>query len=281
VHCASPKFQQTRNDKPQTFSMGELNAVAQVYQPNRVVMEAKSPLVLVGQDGDAGVTVTANWTSAEASASIWTSGPQNAAVVVKGLTATVERGGQTQTLLDSADVEAHIRLAEGDNAAPGAYDLAADVDAKAIAPVDLFLSSSAPIKASFRGTITKIDLHPMPMDERLRDWAANGGTLTITQAQVDRGPSSVKANGTVGLEESGHPSGNLVVALSGVPELAETLKQSGRVPGSVTSLLGVGLSMLGKPTNIDGKAAVEVPLAVTNGKINIGAFPAGKVPRLF
>ncbi|WP_413989901.1 DUF2125 domain-containing protein [Labrys okinawensis] len=280
VHCASPKVEGNRAGKAFSANLGEINAVAQVYQPNKVLLEAKSPMVLVDKDGD-GVTVTSNWTSAEASASIWTSGPQNADMVIKGLTTTVDRGGQTQTMFDTANVEAHIRLAEGANAAPGAYDLAADVDAKAVAPVDLFLGASSPLSATFRGTITRIDLQPMPMEDRLRDWAENGGTLTITQAQLNRGPSSVKASGMVGLETSGHPSGDLVVALSGVPELADTLKQSGRVPASLTSLLGVGLSMLGKPTNIDGKAAVEVPVKVANGKVNIGAFPAGKVPKLF
>jgi hypothetical protein len=280
VHCGNPGMVGTRAGHDFSAKFGAINAVAQVYQPNKVLLEAKGPMVLVDKGGD-GLTVTSNWNSAEASASIWTSGPQNADVVIKGLTTSVDRGGQVQTLLDNANVEAHIRLAEGANAAPGSYDLAADVDAKAIAPVDIFLGASAPLSATFRGTITKIDVQPMPMDERLRDWAENGGTLRITQAQFNRGPSSVKADGTVGLETDGHPSGDLVVALSGVPELADTLKQSGHVPGSLTSLLGVGLSMLGKPTNIDGKAAVEVPVKISNGKISIGAFPAGKVPRLF
>ncbi|CAM5776484.1 hypothetical protein LMIY3S_05550 [Labrys miyagiensis] len=280
VHCASPSVEGTRAGKAFSAKLGEINAVAQVYQPNKVLLEAKSPMVLVDKEGD-GVTVTSNWTSAEASAAIWTSGPQNADIVVKGLTTVVDRGGNAETLFDNANVEAHVRVAEGANAAPGAYDLAADVDAKALAPVDMFLGATSPLSATFRGTITKIDLSPMPMEDRLRDWADNGGTLTITQAQLNRGPSSVKANGTVGLESSGHPSGDLVVALSGVPELADTLKQSGHVPASLTSLLGVGLTMLGKPTNIDGKAAVEVPVRVANGKVNIGAFPAGKVPRLF
>jgi hypothetical protein len=280
VHCTNPKVEGTRAGKAFSANLGEINAVAQVYQPNKVLLEAKGPMVLVDKDGD-GTTVTSNWTSAEASASIWTSGPQNADVVIKGLTTTVDRGGQTVNMLDGANVEMHVRIAEGPNAAPGAYDLAADVDAKGVAPVDMFLGSAAPLSATFRGTITKIDLHPMPMEDRLRDWAENGGSLLITQVQLNRGPSSVKANGTVGLETDGHPSGDLTVALSGVNELADTLKQSGRVPGSITSMLGVGLSMLGKPTNIDGKAAVEVPVRINNGKVSVGAFPAGKVPRLF
>jgi hypothetical protein len=71
------------------------------------------------------------------------------------------------------------------------------------------------------------------------------------------------------------------MALAGVNELTNTLSQSGLVPGKFTSLIGVGLQMLGKPSNIDGKAAVEVPLKLNNGRVSIGAFPAGKLPSLF
>jgi hypothetical protein len=280
VHCASPKVEGTRAGKEFSANLGEINAVAQVYQPNKVVLEAKGPMMVVDKDGD-GTTVTSNWSSAEASASLWTSGPENADVVIKGLTTTVNRGGETVDMLAGANIEAHVRVAQGPNAEPGSYDLAADVDAKTVAPVDMFLGSASPLQAKFRGTITKIDLSPMPMEDRLRDWAENGGSLIVTQAQLDRGPSSIKASGLVGLETSGHPSGDLTVALAGVNELAETLKQSGRVPGSVTSLLGVGLSMLGKPSNIDGKAAVEMPVKVNNGKVGVGSFTVAKVPKLF
>ncbi|WP_448950727.1 DUF2125 domain-containing protein [Labrys neptuniae] len=281
MHCGKATVDSTKAGRPFSAALAEVNAVAQVYQPNKVVLEAKGPVTLTDK-ADAGATLTADWQSAEASMAIWTSGPQNAAVVIKGLSGTVKRGDQSINLVEGGNVEVHIRLAEGTNAAPGAYDLAADVDAKAIAPLDDFLGSPAPVKASFRGLITKIDLRPMPMPERLRDWAAAGGTLEIAQAQIDRGPSSVRATGAVGLETSGFPSGDLTVALSGVPELAQTLKQSGRVPDMVATTLTVGLPVLGKPTNIDGKAAVEVPLTIADGKLRAGAFlPGLKVPRLF
>jgi hypothetical protein len=280
IHCANPTVENTREGRAFSANLGEINAVAQVYQPNKVVLEAKGPMVLVDKDGE-GATLTANWTSAEGSASIWTSGPQNADVVIKGLTTAVSRDGQTQNILDGANIEAHVRVAEGANAAPGAYDLAADVDAKSVAPLDMFLNSSSPFMATFRGTVTKIDLSPMPMEDRLRGWAENGGSLIVSQAQLSRGPSSVRASGTVGLETSGYPSGDLSVALAGVPELAATLKQSNRVPDTAISLVSAGLAMFGKPTNIDGKDAVELPVKINKGKIGIGAFPAGKVPRLF
>ena len=281
MHCGQATVESVRANRPFSAALAEVNAVAQVYQPNKVLLQAKGPVTLVDKS-DAGATLTADWKSAEASMSIWTSGPQNAAVVIKGLSGTVKRGDQAINLVEEGNVEVHIRLAEGTNAAPGAYDLAADVDAKAIAPLDDFLGAPSPMKGTFRGLITKIDLRPMPMPERLRDWAAAGGTLTITQAQVERGPSVVKATGTVGLETSGFPSGDLTVALAGVPELAQTLKQSGRVPDMVATTLTVGLPVLGKPTNIDGKAAVEVPLTIADGKVRAGAFlPGLKLPRLF
>lgn len=281
MHCGKAMVESVRAGRPFSAALAEVNAVAQVYQPNKVLLQAKGPMTLVDK-ADAGATLTADWKSAEASMAIWTSGPQNAAVVIEGLAGSVKRGDETVNLVEGGNVEVHIRLAEGTNAAPGAYDLAANVDAKAIGPLDNFLGASSPLKAEFLGVITKIDLRPMPMPDRLMDWAAAGGTLAITKAQVERGPSKVRATGTLGLETSGFPSGELTVALAGVPELAETLKRSGRVPDMVATTLTVGLPVLGKPTNIDGTAAVEVPLTIADGKIRAGAFlPGFKLPRLF
>ena len=278
MHCGGPQVVSTRPGQAFSLTLGDLNAVAQVYQPNKAVLEAKGPLTLMDSDGS---KITASWKSAEASMAIWTSGPQNADVVINNLDASANRGGEALPLFSGTNIEAHIRVAEGANAAPGAYDLVAKADAAAIPLLDARLGNPAPLSAQVQGTITKIDLRPQTLPERLRTWAAEGGTLTIVLAQVNRGPTSVKATGTVALDTEGHPTGDLVMALAGVNELTNALSQSGLVPGKFTSLIGVGLQMLGKPSNIDGKAAVEVPLKLNNGKVSIGAFPAGKLPSLF
>jgi hypothetical protein len=278
MHCGGPQVVSTKPGQAFSLTLGDLNAVAQVYQPNKAVLEAKGPLTLIDNDGS---KITASWQSAEASMAIWTSGPQNADVVIKNLDASANRGGEALPLFSGTNIEAHIRVAEGANAAPGAYDLVAKADAAAIPLLDARLGNPAPLSAQVQGTITKMDLRPQPLPERLRTWAAEGGTLTIVLAQVNRGPTSVKATGTVALDTEGRPAGDLVMALAGVNELTNTLSQSGLVPGKFTSLIGVGLQMLGKPSNIDGKAAVEVPLKLNNGRVSIGAFPAGKLPSLF
>ena len=54
------------------------------------------------------------------------------------------------------------------------------------------------------------------------------------------------------------------MALAGVNELAKALKRAGLAPPNLGNLLGIGLTLLGKPTNIDGKPAIEI--SSDNGK---------------
>ncbi|MDQ0396486.1 DUF2125 domain-containing protein [Labrys monachus] len=280
VRCTNPQVTSTRPGQSFDVHLADLGAVAQVYQPNKVILEAKGPLTVVDGEGE-GATVTANWASAEASMGIWTSGPSNADIVIKGLDANATRAGQATSLVAGANVEAHIRLAVGANAAPGAYDVVAKADAGSMPPLDRMLGGPEPLSGEFQATVTQIDLQPRPMRERLRAWAADGGSLQIVLAQLNRGPSSVKAAGTVALDDGGHPAGDLTVALAGINEMSGSLQQAGLASGRLVGLMGVGLSMLGKPTNIDGKTAVEVPVRLANGKVSIGSFPAGRLPSLF
>ena len=179
-------------------------------------------------------------------------------------------------------LEAHSRRSEGAQAAPGSYDLVARIDATDLPPIDRYLGGAEPAKVEFQGTVTGLtDLSAKPLDERLRDWSAAGGVLKVTLLRVDRGPTSASAAGQMALDPEGHPDGQLNLALAGVNELARGLKQGGVAPPNIANLLGFGLSVLGKPTNIDGKPAIEVPLRLAKGKASLGAFPAGNTPRFF
>ena len=69
--------------------------------------------------------------------------------------------------------------------------------------------------------------------------------------------------------------------ISGVKELSDTIKRSGLAPANVANFLGVGLAIAGKPGNIDGKPAVEVPITLAKGKVGVGGIALVAVPRLF
>jgi hypothetical protein len=52
--------------------------------------------------------------------------------------------------------------------------------------------------------------------------------------------------------------------------------------GSSTSLLGAGLlALLGKPTELEGRPAVTVPLRFTDGAVALGPIPLGVIGSLY
>lgn len=281
IRCADPRIVVTRDMGSFTITGANLLAVAQVYRPNHVILEAQGPVTVTPADG--GSALEATWTSAEASVVFGLSGPQRASLVVSGLDASETRdGGEAAILAKGVAMQVHARASEDPSAAPGTYDVAATFDAASVPLADAALGDAAPARGQFRGVVTAInDLEPKPVDERLRDWAQAGGVLDVSMARLDRGPTSAMAVGQVALDTDGHPEGKLVVTLAGVDELSAGLRRSGVAPPNLANLLGVGLNLLGKPSNIDGRAAVEIPLTLAKGHAKVGAFPAGPTPTFF
>jgi len=263
-------------DQAFTLTTGGITAVAQIYQPTHVILEAIGPVRYAPAGGDH--TVEAAFSGAEASIVFGVGGPERASLVVSDLTATEKFAGLTNGIVSDGRLEAHVR--RGTTA--DSYDLVARLDAADLPPVDAAMGGPAPVKLELQATVTGLDpILALPPSERLRAWAEGGGAVDITYARLDRGPTSAKAAGKLGLDADGHPTGEVAVTLAGVNEFSAALKQGGIAPANVANLLGLGLAMLGKPSNIDGKPAVEVPLRLSNGKAAVGSFSAGATPKLF
>ena len=65
LRCSDPRMDVSRDDGSFTASAKSIVAVAQVYDPMHVIVEATGPLLFIPSDGQR--QVEANWTSAEAS----------------------------------------------------------------------------------------------------------------------------------------------------------------------------------------------------------------------
>ncbi len=278
LRCTEPRIEVAREDGSFTAAAKHLLAVAQIYQPTHLIAEADGPLVVTSGEGTQ--AVEARWSKAEASLILALSGPQRLSVVADGLVLSEMTDGVSQEVGKASRLEAHARIAEG-VPAPGSYDVVARLDAVVSPFVDAILGGQEPAKVEVQGTLTGLtDLAPRPLEEQLRAWQSAGGMFKIALLEIDRGAMSVQAKGDLALDAEGHPLGRLTVALAGVDQVSRALKQSGASP-KLANMLAVGLSLLGKPTNIDGKPAIEVPVKLAKGKATIGAFPAGETPRLF
>jgi hypothetical protein len=278
LRCRDAKVVISRKDLSLTLSARHLTAVAQIYRPMHIIAEADGPLLVTRAADPRGVE--ADWQGADASLILASDGLQRGSLVIKGLGLSEVEGMDRRPLISGADLEAHARPAA--SGPPGSYDMVALLAKARVPPLDGVLGGAVPLRAEIQAIVGGLtDLPEGSLSEQLKAWQAAGGMLKIALARLDRGPSSVTAAGDVGLDAEGRPSGRLTLALAGINELAASLKEAGAVAPQLANLLGVGLALLGKPTNIGGRPAIEVPLTLANGQATIGAYPAGALPRVF
>ncbi len=279
LRCEAPALSVNRDDERFTLNGGSLVGVAQIYRPQHIILQLQGPVTLASPDMPR--TMQVRFASAAASAVLSFSGPERISLVLTDVEADVGDDTSRTLILGKSSFEAHLRASPAPDAKPGTYDLVSRLDCAALPVVDAKLGA-APMKLEIQGTITGMsDWSSRPFPDRLRAWQASGGSLHLVLAQLDRAETSVKATGDVTLDVEGRPDGKLFVALAGADILAGKLKDQGLIKPNVAQLFTVGLSMLGKPSNISGKPAVEVPLTLREGRASLGAFPVGTLEPLY
>lgn len=301
LRCRDARLEVARDKSRVVATAPALLVVAQVYDPRHLILELTGPMAVATPDDGRSAVVT--WRTAEASLVTGDGPPERGDLVLDGLSATLD--ADPAPVLGDAHLDFHARRAAGQDPdaesagtpnqgagdrsagdrialSDSAYDVVARLDAASIPALDASLGGTQPVKAEFQGTVTHLGAFgPAPLPDRLKTWAEQGGAMQVVLARLDRGPSALRAQGEVSLDRQGRPSGQLTVALAGVQELGGGLKRAGVDTGNLLSLLGFGLQVLGKPTNIDGRPAAEVPITLAGGRARAGAFPLGKLPSLF
>jgi hypothetical protein len=149
------------------------------------------------------------------------------------------------------------------------------------------------------------DFSPKPWPDRFREIQAAGGRIDITHARAQQGESVALATGSLGLTDTGHLDGQLLITVAGLDRLLPALGLDRLVApgGKVDRLAGTldrfmpglgnvarehagtgiaaGIGLLGEQTQLEGRRAVVLPLRITNGDMFLGALAVGQINPLF
>jgi hypothetical protein len=157
------------------------------------------------------------------------------------------------------------------------------------------------------------DFSPKPWPALFRDMQASGGGIDIRTLRIERSDAIIVGTGTLAVNEHGKIDGVINVAIVGIENIVPLLGIDQLIGqgidrltgGSGSSAQGLGaldrllpglsgvvregtnaglidnIKKMGKPTEIDKKPAVALPLRVTDGVIYLGLVPVGAVPALF
>ena len=302
---------------PVTINLGEILAVAQVYDPKLLIAEFKSPATI--SDSPNAPAMQVSWSKAQSSVVGLPAIPQRASIVFDDVAIDRTNSSVQVPLARAKHVELHGRLADGSTPTDPVIESVLRIESGSVQDVHPLLAR--PFAAEIRTKLSGLkDLRPKPWPERFRELQAVGGHVEIVQSRIQQDDLVAVAAGTLGLNAQGRIDGELQMTVAGIEKiipalglekmLEEGVPQStlDRVaPGvksqDVTNLLGaldraipglgkvvkqnanlgvaVGINALGKEATLEGKPARTFPLRFADGTVYLGPLKVGQVPPLF
>jgi len=304
--------------QPVTINLGEILAVAQVYNPKLLIAEFRAPATISESQNAPAMRV--NWSSARSSVVGLPAIPQRASIVFDDVAIDRVNDSSVQVPVARAKhVELHGRLAEGSTLRDPVIESVLQIESGSVQDVHPVLAR--PFAADIHAKLSGLkDLVPKPWPQRLRELQANGGHVEIVQSRIQQDDLIAVAAGTLELNAQGRIDGELQMTVTGlekiIPALGiEKILEDGvpqatldRVaPGvksqDVTNLLGAldkaipglgkvvkqnanvgvaaGINALGEKATLEGKPARSFPLRFADGAVYLGPLKVGQVPPLF
>lgn len=301
-----------KSAQPQVdVAANDITFTAQVWRPTVLVGDVVGP-VTVAAPGQA-PTLIANWSSARMRVDGIPPNPESISINVER--PHLDRGGGASAggaalfVADSAQLEA--RIVSGSIQNHPVIDIALHFVSAAAPTVHPALAE--PVRGDVEVVVRGFkDLEQKPLAQRFRELQAAGGSIELKTLRLQRADAIVVGSGTLNVNANGRLDGMLQVAVYGldalVPQLGidrlieqrfDEIAGSGQaqqglaaldrlVPGlggmvrqGANATLVDDVKKMGKPTEIDGKPAVALPLRLANGAVYFGLIRIGDIPPLF
>jgi len=302
LRCADAGAELKSNQPPLALKARDMLVSARVWQPTVLTTEIVGPLT-IAEPGQA-VTISANWQHAQTQVHGLPVSPESVSVNLDHLVVDRTAGDNlfkadrldfngrlmSGTVQDNPVIEMVLKL--GAAAAPSWHPAAAT-------PVD------ADVTAVLRGLK---DFSPKPWPARFRELQAAGGRIEIRNARVQQRDTIAVANGMLSLSPAGRLDGQLRLTVANLDKFLPTLgldqmlsqeqasPQLNNAFGALDRIMpglgnvarknagpaiAAGVSLMGQPTELEGKRAVTLPLRFDDGLVSLGPLKLGVTPSLF
>jgi hypothetical protein len=302
---------------PVTVNLGEILAVAQVYDPKLLIAEFRAPATI--SDSPNAPAMQVNWSAARASVVGLPAIPQRASMVFDDIAIDRTDNSVQVPAARAKHIELHGRLAEGSTPKDPVIESVLRIEAGSVQDIHPLLAR--PFQAEIRAKLSGLtDIAPKPWPQRFRELQASGGHVEIVQSRIQQDDLVAVASGTLTLTPQGRPDGELQMTVTGlekiipalgiekmlddgVPQAALDRVAPGVKTQDVTNLLGAldravpglgkvvkqnanlgvaaGINALGKEAMLEGKPARTFPLRFVDGTVYLGPLKVGQVPPLF
>ena len=245
-------------------SVERLQAAIEVWQPTHVLVFAQSPVQIT--DSFTGSRSRVDFTSAQASARLdgWRIGRVSLVVEEPVVTDTVL---EDRPVARATHFEAHlVDMPDRHDAAAGLASLAHYAEIKGLSvPASDITDGTATIEAEI--TNLPDDVRTYGEADLLRRWQGAGGRLLLTGIKGNDGPDNFDITGTLGLDSTARPEGQLKLHSTGVVEKINYL-----FPPEYRNMI-VG--------NRAEDGSYSQTLNIAAGIVMAGLIPVGQFPPLY
>ena len=269
------------------FRLGPSTAVAQIYQPRLVVFESAGPFHV--EQGD--LTGDASWKALQGSFHGATEGFTRASVVVDAPNVTVTGAAPGPIAVSGRHLEVHARPTPGRSASEGAVDVSLRSAQAAVPQLDVLTGTQDPVDLSLDATLTQATvLRTGTLARELERWRQAGGTLDLTALSLAKGAQRVQAKGTLTLDNTHRPAGQIDLRAAGVDALVGNIvgQRFGSERGALVGQLVGGLLGLSRRPDTEAQADTAPlkalpPLRLIDGKVVFSGFaiPNVHLPALY
>jgi len=107
-------------------------------------------------------------------------------------------------------------------------------------------------------------------------WRVAGGAIDVTRLEIDWGPLSVSADGTLALDDALRPLAALTARIVGYGAALEALAAAGVVKQRDASLATTVLNLIATP-DAEGRRVLTVPVSAQNGVLMVGPIAIARL----
>ncbi|MGV6874823.1 DUF2125 domain-containing protein [Pseudochelatococcus sp. B33] len=280
VRCTDLRFTGTTPAGTVTGAVAQFLAVAQVYKPNHVIVEARGPLVA---DQEGGERVTLDWQAFDASAIFTGNRLDRFSIVVAEPVLHVgppDDAGNDAQVLHAASWQSHLRIDPERPAEDYVYDVAFTLQDARIPALDALLGNTEPATVAFQGAITEAaPFTAKSPSVEFERWRLAGGLLEIDELSAAKGKQRLQARGQFSLDDLRRPQGRIEASVAGLEELLARFGLGGR-----GNLIAGGLAILGggaRTGNTPPGLTPLPPVVLNDGQVLVGPLRVGGIKPLY
>lgn len=279
VRCSDLRFSGVTPAGNVNGTLAHFIAVAQVYQPNHVVIEAQGPLITDQENGE---RLTLDWQSFDASAVFSGNQLDRFAMIINQPIVMAGKDSQAVELMQAKSWESHLRIDPERPSDDHVYDIAFTLSDAKMPALDALLGTHDTANIVFRGAITEAaPFTAKAPSVELERWRLAGGVLEIDEISLTKGSQRLQARGQLSIDEQHRPQGRIEASVLGLEEVLTHFGFGGRNSKVMTG----GLAILGngktQSDNTHQPLTALPPITIREGQLFIGPFGITQISPLY